>query len=317
MGRDANASRADSSLDFRLSLAQSTRLAALTSDDRPGSNPPLPDQRRLVFGFAPSVEGDRTRQALVDVCRVLGDAVGLDVAPMRVSSYGALERAILEGRASFGWFPPVILARLELSGRVVPIAQCVRGGAASYHACLFTKQGSPIEKLEDVRGVRAVWVDRSSAAGYVFPRLLLAAHGVDPTSAFVHESFAQSHAEVVRTVVEGGADIGATFATIQADGKIVRGGWTDPDGSNAKPIKVLSTFGPIPNDAMGASTALDGAVRDALAKAAIDATRTPSLKAALRHLFGAEALAPVAEDTYAEMRGLVAKALKTGVVLDA
>ena len=35
------------------------------------------------------------------------------------------------------------------------------------------------------------------------------------------------------------------------------------------------------------------------------------------HLFGAETHAPVAEDTYAEMGGLVAKALKTGVVLDA
>lgn len=270
-----------------------------------------------MFGFAPSVEGDRTRQALVDLCRVLGDAVGLDVAPMRVSSYGALERAILEGRASFGWFPPVILARLELSGRVVPIAQCVRGGAASYHACLFAHAQSKITTLEDVKGARAVWVDRSSAAGYVFPRLLLAAHGVDPTTAFSQETFAQSHAEVVRAVVEGSADVGATFATIQADGKIMRGGWTDPDGSNARPIKVIATFGPIPNDAMAASTALDAEVRDALARAAIAATRRLSLKSALRHLFGAEALAPVAEDTYAEMRGLVAKALKTGVVLDA
>ncbi len=87
-------------------------------EDRPPSNPPAPDTSRLVFGFAPSVEGDRTRQALVDLCRALGDAVGLDVAPMRVASYGALERALVEGRASFGWFPPVILARLELSGRV-------------------------------------------------------------------------------------------------------------------------------------------------------------------------------------------------------
>jgi phosphonate transport system substrate-binding protein len=288
----------------------------LSSDDRPGSNPPLPDQKRLVFGFAPSVEGDRTRQALVDVCRVLGDAVGIDVAPMRVTSYGALERAILEGRASFGWFPPVVLARLELSGRVVPIAQCVRGGAASYHACLFSHASSRIETLADVKGTRAVWVDRSSAAGYVFPRLLLAANGVDPQTAFSHESFAQSHAEVVRSVVEGSADVGATFATIQADGRIVRGGWTDPDGTNPRPIRVLATFGPIPNDAMAASTALDGSVREALTRAALSLSSTPTLKSALRHLFGAESLAPVAEDTYAELRGLVAKALKSGVLLD-
>ena len=284
------------------------------SDQQPGSNPPLPDTTRLVFGFAPSVEGDRTRQALVDLCRVLGDAVGLDVAPMRVASYGALERAIVEGRASFGWFPPVVLARLELSGRVVPIAQCVRGGTASYHACLIVAEGSKIDSLQALSNARAVWVDRSSAAGYVFPRLLLAANGIDPARAFKHESFAQSHAEVVRAIVAGEADVGATFATLDAQGRVRRGGWTDPDGTNPRPVKVLATFGPIPNDAMAASTALPPETTEALRRAAIHHTLT--LRSALRHLFGADALAPIAEEAYAELRTLMAKALKSGVVID-
>lgn len=287
-----------------------------TNDDRSGSNPPAPDTSRLVFGFAPSVEGDRTRQALVDLCRALGQAVGLDVAPMRVASYGALERAIVEGRASFGWFPPVILARLELAGRVVPIAQCVRAGSAAYHACLMVREDSPWTRVEDVRDARAAWVDRSSAAGYVFPRLLLAAHGVDPSTAFKQESFVQSHAEVVRHVVQGTADIGATFASLSPTGKILRGGWTDPDGSNPKPVRVLATFGPIPNDAMAASTAMPAASREALGRAALHATASPTLRSALRHLFGADALSPVGDETYAELRALVARALKSGVVLD-
>ncbi|GAC1540814.1 MAG: hypothetical protein NVS3B10_05470 [Polyangiales bacterium] len=288
----------------------------MTEPAQPGSNPPIPDPTRLVFGFAPSVEGDRTRQALVELCRVLGDAVGLDVAPMRVQSYQALERAILEGRASFGWFPPVVLARLELSGRVVPIAQCVRAGGATYHTCLIVRSDSALHKLDDVVAVRAAWVDRSSAAGYVFPRLLFAANGVDPAKAFRQESFVQSHAEVVRHIVEGSADIGATFASLGADGRVVRGGWTDPDGSNARPVRVLATFGPIPNDAMAASTGLSPEITEALRRAAIGSTQTAPLKAALRHLFGAESLAPVAEDVYAELRGLVSRALRSGVVLD-
>jgi phosphate/phosphite/phosphonate ABC transporter binding protein len=283
---------------------------------QPGSNPPVPDQTRLVFGFAPSVEGDRTRQALVELCRVLGDAVGLDVAPMRVASYPALERAILEGRASFGWFPPVVLARLELAGRVVPIAQCVRGGAATYHTVLIVRDDSPVKSLAEVKQLRAAWVDRSSAAGYVFPRLLFAAEGVDPAAAFSQESFVQSHAEVVRSIVDREADIGATFASIGKDGSILRGGWTDPDGSNPRPVRVLATFGPIPNDAMAASTALAPDLTEALRRAAIGSTATPTLKSALRHLFGADALAPVAEDVYSELRGLVGRALKSGVVLD-
>ena len=175
---------------------------------------------------------------------------------------------------------------------------------------------SPWKSVEEVHAARAAWVDRSSAAGYVFPRLLLAAHGVDPATAFQQESFVQSHAEVVRHVVNGLADVGATFASLSPAGKVLRGGWTEPDGSNPKPVHVLATFGPIPNDAMAVSTALAPDLRAALTRAALNTGATPTLRAALRHLFGADALAPVAEETYAELRALVTRALKSGVVLD-
>ncbi|GAC1352123.1 MAG: phosphate/phosphite/phosphonate ABC transporter substrate-binding protein [Polyangiales bacterium] len=288
----------------------------MSDDEKVGSTPPLPDPTRLVFGFAPSVEGDRTRQALVDICRVLGDAVGLDIAPMRVTSYAALERAIVEGRASFGWFPPVVLARLELAGLVKAIAQCTRSGVR-YHSSLIARADSPLQKLDEVRGARVAWVDRSSASGYVFPRLLMAAHNMNPRQTFAQELFLQSHAEVVRAVVEGTAEIGATFATLTEDGRVIRGGWTDPDGSNPRPIKVIATFGPIPNDAMAASTALASDVSDALARAAIGCTATPPLRAALRHLFGADSLSPIAPNAYADLRALMDRAIKSGIEFDA
>jgi phosphonate transport system substrate-binding protein len=286
----------------------------------PGSNPPTPDKTRLVFGFAPSVEGDRTRQALVEVCRFLSDTIGIDVAPMRVSSYAALERAMVEGRASFGWFPPVVLARLELTGRALPIAQCIRGGAVSYHACVLASNASGIETLSDIKRARAVWVDRSSAAGFVFPRLLFAAHGIDAQVVFAKETFVGSHAEVVRALVEGTADIGATFATMRVGSgattrDIVRGGWTDPDGSNAKPVRILETFGPIPNDAMAVSTTLDPDVRESIVRACEAMTATPALRSAIRHLFGADALGPVGRATYDALRDLVGRALRSGIVV--
>ena len=110
--------------------------------------------------------------------------------------------------------------------------------------------------------------------------------------------------------------IGDAFVTLRPDGSILRGGFTDPDGTNARPVRVLDTFGPIPNDAMAASTTLSPEVRDALERAAIHATSSRALRGALRHLFGAESLAPVAEDTYSLLRTMVSRALKAGIVLD-
>jgi phosphate/phosphite/phosphonate ABC transporter binding protein len=288
----------------------------MDASPRPDSMPPPAEGGDpLVFGFAPSIEGDRTRHSLVELCRALGGLVGRELVPMRVASYEALERALAERRAAIAWLPPVLLARLSLAGAVTPVAQCVRAGLASYHACLFVREGASIERLADLREVRAAWVDRSSAAGYVFPRLMLAASGIDPTLAFSQELFLQSHAEVVRAVLAGTADVGATFATMRPDGTIVRGGWTDPDGTNAKPIRVLSTFGPIPNDAMAIRSDLPAALAGALARATTAVSSTAALRPALRHLFGADALAPVNERAFDELRVLVGDAMKQGMTV--
>jgi len=84
----------------------------------------------------------------------------------------------------------------------------------------------------------------------------------DPaTKAIASESFLHGHDRVVDAVTSGRVDMGATFCTVDpGTHRIIQGGWTNPDGTNARPVDVIALVGPIPNDAILVSTKLPAEV---------------------------------------------------------
>ena len=90
--------------------------------------------------------------------------------------------------------------------------------------------------------------DRTSAAGYIVPRIHLAARDIDPTRYFRRELFLRSHAEVVRAVLDGRADIGATYGQRPDDDNapITRAGFCHVAPKH--PMRVLAWTREIPND---------------------------------------------------------------------
>jgi phosphonate transport system substrate-binding protein len=103
-----------------------------------------------------------------------------------------------------------------------------------------------------VFGARAAWVDRESAAGYLVIRAALRARGLGFERAFKEEKFYGSHDAVVRAVLHGEADVGATYVHVLPDDSIGKAGWGAAD------VKVLARYGPIPADVIAASSSLPG-----------------------------------------------------------
>ena len=56
----------------------------------------------------------------------------------------------------------------------------------------------------------------------MLPRIQLASRGIDPSTVLREELFLRSHAEVVRAVLDGRADVGATYGQRPDDGEPVR-----------------------------------------------------------------------------------------------
>jgi ABC-type phosphate/phosphonate transport system substrate-binding protein len=205
-----------------------------------------------------------------ELCEIVTEVTGTVFYAHHALSYRELSEALEHGDLGVAWMPPIPAIELEDKGVAAPLALPSRRGSTSYHAAFITRRGGP-KSLAELQGRRVAWVDRESAAGYLVPRMHLASLGYDATTYFAQESFAQSHFGVVEALVSGRVDAGATFCTLEPGSKrVITAGWTAADGATIRPVDVLATMGPIPNDAIVAAARMPASVKAALTRWLLD-----------------------------------------------
>jgi phosphate/phosphite/phosphonate ABC transporter binding protein len=219
----------------------------------------MADPRKLCVGIALTTDPNTAQMLLEELCDALAEATGLEVVPRGVWHYHHLIEGLDDGQIDIVWLPPILAVRATTAGRVVPLALPVRNGVSSYRAALFSKAGSSIKAIGDLHGLRAAWVDRQSAAGYLIIRAHLETQGVDLGKAFRQEVFVGTHDGVAGAVMDDEADVGATYAYLDEahpDGDVVlRAGW----GRAAAHVVAYSA--PIPSDIIAADRAVPDEVR--------------------------------------------------------
>lgn len=218
------------------------------------------------FGIVRANDWSDGKTPFAELCSLASAAAGLRFEPVYTSSYDELAAAIREGEVGLAWLPPVPTIELENRGVASVLAIPARRGATTYHAAFITRRGGP-KTLAELRGRRAAWVQRDSAAGYLVPRMHLAAQGFDVLRFFSRELFVHSHSGVVDAVVNGDVDVGATFCNVDVPtGRVVRSSWQDESGASLRPVEAIATMGPIPNDAVVASSKVPAAARSSLTR---------------------------------------------------
>lgn len=247
------------------------------------------DESTLTFGCAPAVDDEETRVRLLELCEALGGGLNTRVIPHRSGSPLALARAFGAGAVDVAWASPtlVLFAPAMVGARAV--ASSIRQGAAFYHGVLFVRREAQIRSAWNLSGSRAAWVDQTSASGYIFARMTLASHGLDPREIFAEEIFLGSHGEVARAVLDGRADVGATYAAFEGGDPtrpLARAGYMDVAEASACRI-VLSTPA-IPSDLVVAKESVVEAHGDGLLRALKGLSRDRRAERAVRHVLGAE-----------------------------
>lgn len=224
-----------------------------------------------------------TLTQLDDFCFALSVATGADVIAHGLTHYGELLDAMIARQVDLAWMPPVVALRATASGRTLPIALPVRNGTAYYSAALFTRTDSPLASPRDLAGASAAWVDRQSAAGYLVVRASLRMRGIDLDRAFGENTFYGSHDAVTRAVLEGSADVGATYVQLDPRRSTpLRAGWGDAR------VRMLATAGPIPSDVIAAAVTMPVSTIRMLQRALVSPPNE-HLKRAAGALFSAEA----------------------------
>lgn len=249
---------------------------------------------RLIFGLTPFLASETVRREFDPLARYLALATGIPIEVQVATSYAELMRDIGNHRAHIAVLSPFayVRAKREYPGLVL-LATHVADGASTYSAYIITRDDNGINNVNQLRGKRFGFVDRTSTSGYLYPLAYLRSLGYEPETFFAGVQFTGNHAELTTRVQRGELDAGATFSTAYQAAK-------------AKNLRILAKTGRIPYDAYCASPRLHHALVQVIRRALLGLRRQsePGSKI-LGASMNISGFVAVADDHYDQVRRVV------------
>jgi phosphonate transport system substrate-binding protein len=176
-----------------------------------------------------------------------------------------------------------------------------RYGTTTYVGQLNVRADSGISSLQDLKGKVMCWVDPNSTSGYIVPRIMLAANGIDPDNDFAKTVEAGSHPNVITAVYNGDCDAGASYDDARDS--------VEEDLPDVKEkVIVLATTTEIPNDSVSFSKDFPTDIRTQIIDALLAYAATDEGKEALNNLYNIAGLQKEDDSFYDAFRADLSKA---------
>jgi phosphonate transport system substrate-binding protein len=231
--------------------------------------------------------GDQIAQAITD-------KTGIVVEARSASDYAEVRQALGAGQAHIGWLNTFnyVLANQEHGIDVALVTE--RLGSTSYKGQFNVRADSGINSLQDLKGKVMCWVDPISASGYIIPRIMLQANGIDPDGD-LKAIEAGSHRNVVTQVYSGECDVGATYAD-------ARSSVEDELADVMEQVVVLTTTTSIPNDSVSFGKEVPEDMREEIVNALLEYAGTEEGQTALKTFYSISGVQRADDSIYAGLR---------------
>lgn len=255
----------------------------------------------IVMQFVPSGDTQEIIAGGEQLAAMLKEKTGLEIKVNVGTNFAAVREAMGAGQVHIGWLNTFnyVLAH-EKYGVDVALAT-VRFGTSTYKGQIIVRADSGITTLADLKGKSMCWVDVNSTSGYIIPRIMLKANGIDPDKDFSKTVESGSHNNVVTAVYNGDCDAGATYSDARSS--------IEKDFPDVKEkVVVLATTTDIPNDGVDFIKGMPKETRDKIVNALLEIAGTEEGKAALKTIYSIDGLQAVDDSFYDPFRADLSKA---------
>lgn len=192
---------------------------------------------------------DGTKADFVPIFNAVTKSTGLHFDIRVGQSYSAVMEAMCLKQTEIAFFGAASYIPVRDKGCAKLLAVAVHKGASVYHSGIFASTNSSYKSLKDTKGARLALGDVNSTSSFVYPVAMLMDAGVDPARDMGQVVITGSHANSLKAVAEGKADLsGASFDSFE---KAVKQGAIDPTK-----VRVLAKSEPIPQPPLAMSTSL-------------------------------------------------------------
>ena len=255
----------------------------------------------IVMSFVPSGDTQEIIASGDQIAQVVTDKTGLVIQANVGTDFAAVREAMGAGKAHIGWLNTFnyVLAHEKYGVDVGLVTE--RYGTTTYVGQFNVRADSGITTLQDLKGKVMCWVDPNSTSGYIIPRIMLKANGIDPDKDFAKTVEAGSHNNAITAVYNGDCDVGVSYADARSS--------IEEDFPDVKEkVVVLATTSEIPNDSVSFIKDFDPAMREQIVNALLEYAATEEGKEALNNLYNIAGLQAADDSFYDILRADLSKA---------
>ena len=230
----------------------------------------LKTSTELIFGVNPFTSPENIRRIYVPILEWVCERMGYKARTMILRNYDVFNEGVKKGIIDVGWLSPFAYVNARDKSGVIPMVTPKVNGRFTYNGFIVSKKGSGVNSLQDLKGKHFGYVDEKSASGYIYARHIFKMNGLDPDKVFGKVSFMGSHDNVIKSVLSGDLDGGATYNEA-IDMAAVKG---LPVGD----LHIISKTEDIPKDAIAVRPSMPEAIVSRLKEAflAYDGSRSKS-----------------------------------------
>jgi len=276
----------------------------------------------ITMAFVPSGESGVIAAASSAIADCLNQMTGLYYSVQTGTSYAAAIEAMGAGKAQIGFLNTFSILIAQAKYQIIPALINLRNYQTNdldpdnalkgklepfYKAQFITTASSGIKSYADLKGKTFCFVDPLSTSGYIVPRIILLANGINPDIDFAATVNAGSHQNVAAAVYKGDCDAGVTYINVMTDKTL---NTTYPDIQTK--LVVFADSDRIPNDGVQYVKTLDPKIQAITTEALLTMAADPGGKAVLAKLYTINAFQKI-DSTFKMYSDFLAILKKAGV----
>lgn len=231
-------------------IIQSGEKLAKISEDLQRLAVSIKGEREIVFGVNPFTSPSEIKNIYVPIIDKVCNNIDCKARTIIVKDYDALSNAIKEEIIDIGWFSPFAYVNAKSQSDIKPIVTPIVNGRESYNGYIITKRNSGIQSVKDLESKHFGYVDKNSASGFLYANHILKSKGINPQSYFGKISFMGNHDNVIKSVLSGEIDAGATYNEALDRAK--------EKGLDVDNLLILEKTSDIPKDAIAVNHNISG-----------------------------------------------------------
>jgi phosphonate transport system substrate-binding protein len=274
----------------------------------------------IVITFVPSGDTGKIAKAGGAIADCLGQMTGLAFKEEVGTSFAASIEAMgaekaqvgflntfsaLLAQSKYGVFPVLLAIRNYNTNDVDPDKALAGQPEPFYKGQFIANNASGIKSFADLKGKSFCFVDPNSTSGYIIPRIVLKANGIDADTDFSATTNAGSHNNVAIAVYKGDCDAGVTYVNVLTDTSANLAAQY-PD--IAQKVTPFADTDRIPNDGMQFIKGLDPQLQSVIVEGMLAMANDPGGKAVLKSLYNYDSLQKVEPNTYDAFLAVLEKA---------